>query len=92
MQPELAEAWHGRAMARLELGDPAGAVADLGQALQRQPRDVFAIEDLSHAEEAHNDRRAALAAWEKLLTLAPKTEGGAARLRDLRRKAVGQGI
>ena len=92
LQPALAEAWHGRGVAQLQLGDTAGAVADLKQALKHQPRDVFVLEDLSHAQEARGDRHGALAAWQKLLALAPKTQGGATRLRDLRLKAVGQGI
>lgn len=92
LQPDLAEAWHGRGMARLELGDTAGAVADLDQALKRQPRDVSVLEDLSHAEQARGDWHSALAAWQRVMALAPKTAGGEARLRELRRKAVGQGI
>lgn len=92
LQPETAEAWHGRAMARFRLGDAEGAVADMQQALQREPRDFSALADLSRVAEGQNNWKGALAAWRKVLEIAPHTPGAEARLRDLERKANGQGI
>ena len=92
LQPEVAEAWHGRAMARFGLGDAPGAIRDIEQALQREPRDFAALADLSRVAEAQSNWKGALAAWQKVLELAPHTPGGDARLQDLGRKANGQGI
>jgi tetratricopeptide (TPR) repeat protein len=92
LQPGVAEAWHGRAMARFHLGDAVGAVADMQQALQREPRDFSALSDLSRVAEGQGNWKGALAAWQKVLEIAPHTPGAAGRLRDLERKANGQGI
>lgn len=92
LQPEVAEAWHGRAMARFHLGDGPGAVADIEQSLQREPRDFAALADLSRVAEAQGNARGALAAWRRVLALAPHTPGGDERLQELERKANGQGI
>lgn len=92
LQPEAAEAWHGRAMARFRLGDAVGAVADMEQALQREPRNFSALADLSHVAEDQGNLKGALAAWQKVLDLAPHTPGAEARLRELERKANGEGI
>ena len=89
LQPDLVAAWRGRALARMRLGDTAGAVHDFEQTLRREPRDFAALGDLSHLAEARQDWPAALAAWQNVLAIAPRTPGGAERLRDLRRRAFG---
>jgi cytochrome c-type biogenesis protein CcmH/NrfG len=92
LQPEIAEAWHGRAMARFGLGDTAGAIGDIEQALQREPRDFAALADLSRIAESQGNWKGALAAWQKVLDLAPHTPGGDDRRQELEHKANGQGI
>ena len=92
LQPEIAEAWHGRAMARFGLGDAAGAIGDIEQALQREPRDFAALADLSRIAESQTNWKGAFAAWQKVLDLAPHTPGGEDRRQELERKANGQGI
>jgi tetratricopeptide (TPR) repeat protein len=92
LQPELADLWRRRAEARFGAGDDAGAVADLAQALSREPRLIPALADLSrYAELRHNDKRA-LEAWRKVLELDPKTEGGQKRLDRLQKKVNGEPI
>ena len=90
LQPELAELYRLRALARFQGGDYPGALHDLEQAVHVEPRDFVAFEDLSHMAETHGDAKGAYAAWKKLLELDPKTQGGEARLDELRRKAYGQ--
>ncbi len=92
LQPEVAEAWHGRAMARFSLGDATGAIRDIEQALSREPRDFAALADLSRVAEAQGNWKGALAAWRKVLDFAPHTPGGETRLRELEHKANGEGI
>ena len=90
LQPELAELYRLRALARFQGNDYPGAVRDLEQAVHTEPRDFVAFDDLSHMAEQHGDAKGAYTAWKKLLELDPKTEGGDARLDELRRKAYGQ--
>lgn len=90
LDPDLLEAWRGRAQGRARLGDAAGAVRDIQELLRREPRSFVALQDLSHMAEARSDWRGALAAHQKLLEVDPHTPGGQARLRDLRRRALGE--
>ena len=90
LEPDLLDAWRGRAQGRLRLGDSAGAVRDIQEVLKREPRSFLAWQDLSRIAEARGDWQAALSAWQKLLEVDPRTPGGQDRLRDLRRKANGE--
>lgn len=90
LEPDLLEAWRGRATARTRLGDVQGAARDLQEVLKREPRDFAAWQDLSRLAESRGDWRAALTAWQKLLDITPKTPGGQVRLKDLRRRALGE--
>ena len=90
LDPDLLEGWRGRAQARLRLGDAIGAVRDIQEVLQREPRYFPALQDLSRLAETRNDWPGALAAWQKLLEQTPRTPGGQSRLRDLRRRALGE--
>ena len=89
LEPNLVEAWRGRAQARYRLGDTPGAVRDIQETLRREPRHFVALQDLSRMSEGTGDWRGALAALEQALALNPKAPSGQARLRDLRRRALG---
>lgn len=90
LQPDLAEAWSLQALARFHAGDSRGAIQDLARALALDPQHFTALTTLSYIAEARGDWKGALAAWEKVLAIDPQTPGGAARLEDLRRHALGQ--
>jgi tetratricopeptide (TPR) repeat protein len=90
LQPDLADAWRQRGEARFASGDRAGALADLGEALKREPREFLAFRALARIAEARGDWKAAVAAWDRLLTFDPKTPGGAQHMKELRRKAFGE--
>jgi tetratricopeptide (TPR) repeat protein len=90
MDPNLIEAWRGRAAARLHSGDATGAVHDLQEVIKREPRDFDAWQDLSRIAESRNEWQAAYAAWQKLLEIDPNTPGGQERLKELRRHAIGE--
>jgi len=92
MQPDVADVWRRRAEARLALGDENGAAADLAQSLSREPRLLPALADLSRLEEARQNYTEALAAWQKVLELDPKTANGDARLARLKRRVNGEPI
>lgn len=90
LQPDAAEAWHQRAIARYRAGDARGAVHDLEETLRLQPRDFSAFRTLADIAEARGDWKSAYAAWQKVMQLDPKTQGGEERLRELKRHAVGE--
>ena len=90
LSPDLLDAWRGRANAQRLLGDVPGAVRDIQELLRRDPGSFIAFQDLSHLAEARNDWHGALIAWQKLLELDPQTPGGQTRLRDLKRRALGE--
>ena len=89
LDPTLAEAYHQRARARFAAGDSEGAIADIEQTLQRQPRDFAALRTLTAIAESRQDWKGAYAAWKKLLEIDPQTPDGEDKLKDLRRRAFG---
>ena len=89
LQPDLASAWTLRASAQFAGGDIQGAVRDIGEALRLEPRSFDALQLLSRIAEARSDWKGAYAAWQKVIDIDPKTSGGDARLKDLRRRALG---
>ena len=85
-----ADLWRRRAESRSALGDDRGAVADLAQALSREPRCFPALADLSQFAESRDDFKRALTAWQKLMDMDPKAAGGDVRLKRLQHKVMGQ--
>jgi tetratricopeptide (TPR) repeat protein len=90
LDPNLAEAYHQRAIARFAAGDMPGAVADIQATLQREPRSFAAFQTLAAIAESRKDWKGAYDAWQKVLEVDPKTPGGQERLKDLRRHALGE--
>jgi tetratricopeptide (TPR) repeat protein len=89
LDPDFAEAYDQRAIARFAAGDTAGAIEDLHAALQREPRDFGAFRTLSEIAESREDWKSAYAAWQQFMAIDPKTPGGEEKLKDLRRRALG---
>lgn len=92
LEPDLIEGFALRAEARFEAGDYNGAVRDIQQALQREPRHFGVWRSLSRFAEARGDLAGALAAWRKLLEIDPQTSEAQARLLELTRKVEGQAL
>jgi tetratricopeptide (TPR) repeat protein len=90
LQPDVAEAWHQRALARFHGGDVIGAIHDLEETLRLEPRSFSAFRTLTDIATARDDWKGAYAAWQKVMELDPKTPGGEERLRLLKRRAVGE--
>jgi tetratricopeptide (TPR) repeat protein len=90
LEPDLADGYYHRALARFDLGDYRGALADIEETLRHEPRHFPALMSLSRIAESRNDFRGALAAWKKVLELSPKTPDGQDRLKMLEKKALGE--
>jgi tetratricopeptide (TPR) repeat protein len=90
LQPELPEPWAQRALARYHMGDVTGAVKDLQEALQREPRHFPSLRLLSIIAENRGDWQGAYDAWKKLMDIDPRTAGGEERLKQLRIHALGE--
>jgi tetratricopeptide (TPR) repeat protein len=74
LQPDWAEAWNRRATAFFLLEDTASAMADLRQALTREPRHFGAWAGLGHIYIAGGDKARALDAYRKALAINPRME------------------
>ncbi len=90
LDPELPEAFHQRGIARFQSGDTPGAVADFKETLKREPRSFATWRTLADISAAREDWVGAFTAWKKVMELDPRTRNGAERLRELKRKAVGE--
>ena len=89
LQPEQALLWRERAAVRAAQADRAGALQDLGNAINRDPEDVQSWSGLSLVEENAGEGKPAYAAWEHVLRLDPMIQGGAGRLAHLRHLMLG---
>jgi tetratricopeptide (TPR) repeat protein len=90
LEPDYAEGYTHRAVARAAAGDPRGAIADIEQALAHDKRDFAALEALSRIAEQQGNWQGALDAWKKALEIDPRMPGGAARRDMLRKKVEGE--
>lgn len=90
LQPDVAGAWHQRALARYHAGDVNGAIHDLERTVLLEPRNFSAFRTLANIASAREDWKGAYAAWQRVMELDPKTSGGEDRLRLLKRRAVGE--
>jgi Tfp pilus assembly protein PilF len=77
-------------MARYAAGDVKGAIEDLAQAVQHEPRDFLAYRTLTEIFEAQQNWKGAYDAWQKVLAIDPKTPGAQERLKHLQQQAFGQ--
>ena len=90
LQPDVAEAWHQRALALYHAGNVKAAIQNLEETIRLEPRDFAAWRTLADIAAARQDWKGAYAAWQKVMELDPKTPGGEERLRLLKRRAVGE--
>jgi tetratricopeptide (TPR) repeat protein len=90
LQPDNAEAWRQRAIARFHAGDFNGAIRDLEETVRLEPRHFAAFRTLSEIAASRQDWKGAYAAWQKVLEIDPKTPGGEERMRFLRKRALGE--
>ena len=89
LDPTLAEAWHQRAIARLEMADAPGAAADLRETLRLEPRHFGAWRTLEQMSVRSADWKKAYEAFQHVLEIDPRTPNGEEHLKTARKKAFG---
>lgn len=89
LSPDAVDPWFGRALAAHRAGDVPAALRDLQQVLRLEPRHWHALQQLSSWQEETGNTVGALLSFEAALAINPRLRGGEIRLRELRRKAVG---
>jgi tetratricopeptide (TPR) repeat protein len=92
LAPEVAEGWNKRATVYFLRGEHDNAARDIAETLAREPRHFGALAGLSQVHEARGDLMAALRAFEAAIAIHPRLPGAEQRLKDLRRRALGEGI
>ncbi|AOX17960.1 hypothetical protein A0U89_13425 [Kozakia baliensis] len=90
LQPDQPFLRRGRAQIRYAAGDYEGAISDLGVALQSDPDDATSWSLLSQIEQERHNPRAALDAFQHVLTVNPMAKGGLKRLRVLETELNGR--
>ena len=71
------------------MGDTLGAIMAVSETLQREPWRFAALQTLSRVTEAREDWKRVYAAWQKVIKIAPTLAGGAEKLKDPKRRALG---
>jgi tetratricopeptide (TPR) repeat protein len=92
LQPNWAEAWYRRATLFYQLDDPAGAMADLYQALKLEPRHFSAWTGLGHILMSSEDKPRALEAFRRALKINPQVEMLQTMVMRLDREVAGQDL
>jgi tetratricopeptide (TPR) repeat protein len=83
-RPEFAEGWNRRATAHFMSGDYAASMYDISRTLALEPRHFGALSGMGMIFLETGDRRAALDAFESVLTIYPQAPAALAHSRTLR--------
>jgi tetratricopeptide (TPR) repeat protein len=92
LQPDYAEAWNRRAFAFHLSDDQQRALADLRHVLALDPKHFRALEGMGLIMRTLGEKKAALAAYKKLLEVYPHFDGAAKIVEELSVEVEGQGI
>lgn len=92
LAPDYAEAWSHRAYLHYRLQNYTAALGDLRRALALEPNHFRALDGMAKILALLGEKKAALAAYEKLVLVHPNIEGGREALEELKKDVEGQGI
>jgi tetratricopeptide (TPR) repeat protein len=74
LEPDWAEAWHKRALVRFHADDERGAMADLMQALAREPKHLGALTGIGSLMHREGFDKGALVVLRRALEISPQQE------------------
>lgn len=92
LQPDFAEAWNRRAFLFHKADDSQRALADLRRVLALDPNHFRALEGMAIILRGLGEKKAALAAYKKLLEVYPFFAGAKTAVEELSVEVEGQGI
>lgn len=92
LQPDYAEAWNRRAFVYYHLNDTGRALGDIRRVLALDPNHYKALEGLALLMAETGEKKSALKAFDKLLSVYPTMPGVKARRDELAKELEGQGI
>lgn len=92
LAPDYAEAWSHRAYLYYRMENYNAALSDLRRALALEPNHFRALDGMAKILVLLGEKKAALAAYEKLVLVHPNIEGGKEALEELKKEVEGQGI
>lgn len=92
LAPDYAEGWNRRASVFYLANNVNRALGDLRRVLALDPNHFKALEGLGQVLREMGEKKAALAAFKKLLDVHPNSDGAKKAVDDLEREVGGQGI
>jgi tetratricopeptide (TPR) repeat protein len=92
LAPDYAEVWSHRAYLYYRMQNYNAALGDMRRALALDPNHFRALDGMAKILVLLGEKKAALAAYEKLLLVHPNIEGGKEALEDLKKEVEGRGI
>ena len=92
LAPDYAEAWSHRAYLYYRMQNYTAALGDMRRALALEPNHFRALDGMAKILVLLGEKKAALAAYEKLLLVHPNIEGGQEARDELKKEVEGQGI
>jgi tetratricopeptide (TPR) repeat protein len=92
LAPDYAEAWSHRAYLYYRMQNYAAALGDMRRTLALEPNHFRALDGMAKILVLLGEKKAALAAYEKLLIIHPNIEGGKEAYDELKKEVEGQGI
>ncbi|NOT73124.1 MAG: tetratricopeptide repeat protein [Hyphomicrobium sp.] len=92
LAPDYAEAWSHRAYLHYRMQNYNAALGDLRRALALEPNHFRALDGMAKILVLLGEKKAALAAYEKLLLVHPNIEGGVEAYEELKKELEGRGI
>lgn len=92
LAPDNPEAWSHRAYLHYRMQNYTAALGDMRRALALDPNHFRALDGMAKILMLLGEKKAALAAYEKLILVHPNIEGGKEALEDLKKEVEGQGI
>lgn len=92
LAPDYAEVWNRRAYVYYRMGNMQAALGDLRRALALEPNHFRALDGMAKILDNLGEKKAALKAYDQLLTIHPQIEGAQESADELRKTLEGQGI